>query len=322
MTLSTASVLLLLLAAPGRAPRFEQGRALFTQGDFDGALKALDGAALESQDPAVLEKVHLLRGQCFAARQEFAQAEEAFFLALSANPDATLDPARVDPTVVKVLDSVRARQTGVLVVTSTPPGASVEVDGRRQGKAPVSVTLPIGKHRVEGAFDGAEVQADTVVYPHRESRVGFVRVPGAAGKGGGDGGALSPFAEVRGAGEVSSLKGAPLGYGLEFGGGAEVGHFRLGATARLFPYFGLVPRAAFFVPVHERVHVFFEASVPVWFHNGGLATGVGAALGGEFLANRFLGAFVELGGEHLLLNPGTIDNTHFVATLGLRLRVP
>src|SRR4051812_40883460 len=108
-------LLVLVMAGPAKGTRLDQAQKAFTSGDYDGALKLLDPMQ-EASDTATLEKVQLLRAQCFAAQQNFARAEDAFTQALEANPEASLDPARVDPSVVKVLDSLRARLSGELVV--------------------------------------------------------------------------------------------------------------------------------------------------------------------------------------------------------------
>jgi tetratricopeptide (TPR) repeat protein len=96
MSLGVLVLALALGGAPstGKGTRFEQGQKLYNQGDVEAALKLLDAAAQEEKDPAVLETVHLLRGQCFSARQDFVRAEDAFALALESNPDTSLDPAR------------------------------------------------------------------------------------------------------------------------------------------------------------------------------------------------------------------------------------
>src|SRR3954467_6137258 len=89
--------LCLLAAAPLKGSRLEQGQKAFADGEYATALKALDAAVVEGAD---LERVQLLRAQVFAAQQDFGRAEEAFALALEANPEASLDPTRVDPSVV------------------------------------------------------------------------------------------------------------------------------------------------------------------------------------------------------------------------------
>jgi len=324
------ALLLLLLSAPPTGPqpkgsKLEQGQRLFNAGELDPALAVLNAAALDATDDAVLERVHLLRAQCFAAKQEFSRAEEAFALALEANPDATLDPGKVDPTVVRMLDGVRARLTGVLVVHSTPPGAALTVDGKPAGEAPQTLTVPVGRHKLEAKWGQGPVSVMEVsARPRREVRVEWVQ-----GAGGGPApGVISPsgrpprpFGDVRATLELAANGNNPTG-GLDVGGGLEVSWFRLGLWARFFPYFGLAPRGAFFVPLLEQLSLFIEVEVPVWFRYGGVAVGLGGAVGAEFMPLKWLGLFAQLGGQHLFLNPNRNDDTHFIGTAGVRMRLP
>lgn len=343
MTASTASLLaLLLVGAPGsRAPKaeapkvegtkLEQGQKLFASGDFEGALKALDAAAQDSHDDAELERIHLLRAQCFAARQEFVRAEDAFIHALEANPEATLDPARVDPTVVKLLDAVRNRLTGTLVLESTPAAATVSVDGKPVGSSPLTQVVSVGRHRVEAHWkDGAPAASEVIVKPGRETRVAWVQGPvtqlppppcpevptGPVGR------PLRAFGDVRGGAEVPSNPGAFVAGGFEVGGGAEYSWFRLGLWAKLFPNFGLVPRLAFAVPVHDKVNVVVEFGVPVQFLSTGVGVGLWGTGGGEFYPLPWLGLWAAVGARHYFQWPGRNDPTAFTATGGVRLRMP
>lgn len=320
----------LALAAPAsssaKGTRFEQGQKAFNQGDFEGALKQLDLAAAEERDVVVLEKVHLLRGQCFSARQDFVRAEDAFALALEANPDTSLDPARVDPTVVKLLEAVRARLTSTLVINSSPAGASLFLDGKNFGVAPQTNPAPIGKHRLEARWgEGPMTPVELVLKPKREVRVEFVQgqapppvmVPVQPEQR-----AIKPFGDLRGVIDVPPSVGSTPTGGIDLGGGFEVSYFRLGLHARLFPYFGVIPRGALVVPVIPKVNVFLEVHLPILFRSGGVGFGVGGAAGGEFLALPWLGAFAQIGGQHLFFNPNRADFTTFHATGGVRMRLP
>lgn len=324
-------VLLLALSlagtpAAGKGSRFEQGQKLYNQGDFEGALKQLDQAAQDERDPSVLEKVHLLRGQCFSARQDFVRAEDAFALALESNPDASLDPARVDPTVVKLLDAVRARLTATLVVNSTPPGASLFLDTKNAGVTPQTVQAPIGKHRLEARWgDGPMTPVDLILKPRKEVRVEFVQgqapppvlVPVQP-----EPKALKPYGDVRGILDASAAPGAAPSGAMELGGGFEWSYLRLGLYARFPAYFGVIVRGAFVVPILARFNVFIEAHIPVLFRNGGVGFGLGGAGGGEFLFLPWFGAFAQIGGQHLPFNTNRADNTTFTAAGGVRLRLP
>jgi hypothetical protein len=316
-------------AAKAEAPRLEQGQKLFASGDFDGALRALDAAAVEGGDAATLEKVHLLRAQCFAARQDFTRAEEAFALALDANPDVTLDPARVDPTVVKLLESVRARLTGTLQVNSTPSGATLFLDGKAGGVAPQNLAVPAGKHKLEARWGEGPLQAiELQVRPRKETRIEWVKgaateVPGATGLI--TERPIRPFGDLRGMFEPATS--GSIGGGLELGGGFEVSYFRVGLWARLYPYFGITPRFQFALPVFQTstgkgVGVLLEVSVPLSFLPTGFGVGFGGAGGVEYYPLQWMGVYVMIGGRYHFLWPMRNDDTAFTATAGVRLRLP
>ncbi len=316
-------LVLLLLAAPGKTPeelRLAEAQKLFNQGEFDGALKVLDQAVALGGSPKVVSKQHLLRGQLFAAQQDFSRAEGAFKQALEADVSAALDPARVDPTVVRLLESVRSRMTGTLVVDSTPGGAAVFIDGAEAGRTPLSRAVPAGEHTVAVQWEGASQQSTRVVIRARqESRVQWVQAAGA-GPGFLTERPVRPFGDVRGAFEpyVSGR----LDGGLELGGGAELSWFRLGVWFRLYPAFWVTPRFQFALPVHENFSVVLEAAVPFAaypYFNVGLA----GAGGAEWYPFKFIGAYVMFGGRYFFVGENHPDNrTSFLLNAGVRLRVP
>jgi PEGA domain len=305
--------------------RLEQGTRLFNQGEIEPALKMLDAAALDGGDAGTLEKVHLLRAQCFAARQDFARAEEAFALALDANPEASLDPAKVDPTLVKMLEAVRARLTGTLVVGSSPAGATLLLDGKSAGFTPQTLQVSVGKHRLEARWgEGSLTGTDVQLRPRREVRVEWVQ--GAAqmvtlAPDGPEARKVSPYGDFRFAPEISPSPSIDPTLPLELGGGFEFFYFRAGLGVRLFPQLGLTPRFAFSLPVLERVAVALEVGVPFEFFSSSVAIGLNGGAGVEFYPLRWFGAFVLVGGRHYFLRPGN-DGTAFTATAGIRLRVP
>lgn len=323
--LSTALPLIaILLAAPG-GKKLEQGQKLFNQGDFDGALKSLDAAASEASDAATLEKVHLLRAQCLAARQDFVKAEDAFALALEANPDAQLDPTRVDPTLVKLLDSVRSRSVGAVSLNSSPTGASLVIDGKPSGVTPQSVSLPAGRHKLEVKWgEGAGESIEVQVKPKRELRVDWVQQKTAVVEPGLTPRPVRPFGDLRGAFEPATS--GAVDAGIELGGGIELSWFRIALYARFFPHFNVTPRFAFSLPVASTpsgdFNVALEVGVPFSFLPDGLGIGVGGSGGLEWYPLKWFGAYVMVGGRHHFLWPGRNDVTAFTAIGGVRLRMP
>jgi hypothetical protein len=323
MTLAVPLLALVLLAPPGRPTRLEQGLRLFTSGDVEAALRTLDAAAQEGGDAVTLEQVHLLRAQCFAARQDFALAEEAFALALEANPEASLDATRVDPTVVTLLGAVRARLRGTLSVATRPAGAEVVVDDRAAVVGPVSLLMGVGRHHVEARWpDGEVAGADVLVRPRHEVRLEYVR---AAGRGAPR--ALTP--EPRAPGAITDFRFAaefpvaaavaPL-VALELTGGVEFGSFRATVAVRVYPGLGVTPRLALVLPLVERLGVVVELGAPVQLAPQ-LEVGVAAAGGLELSPTPWLGVFALVGGRHLVVRPAG-DATALTITGGVHLRVP
>lgn len=331
-----AFLLTLALAVPGtsgKGTRLEQGQKLFNQGDVEGALKQLDLAAQEEREPAALEKVQLLRGQCFSARQDFVRAEDAFAAALEQNPDASLDPARVDPTVVKLLDAVRARLTATLIVNSSPPGASLFLDTKNAGVTPQTLQAPIGKHRLEARWgEGPMTPVELVLKPKKEVRVEFVQgqapppvlVPVAPEER-----PVKPVADFRGVLEVPT-NGALSAGAVDLGGGVEFSYFRATLHTRLAPNFGVLVRLAGVLPIiANRLNGFIELHVPLVFRAPGgscgnlcYGIGLGGGLGVEYLITPWLGVFGQFGGQYLIINSNRADNGTLVFSAGSRFRLP
>ncbi len=311
----------LLAAAPAKGTRLEQGQKAFADGDYAVALRALDAAVVEGSD---LEKVQLLRAQCFAAQQDFGHAEEAFGYALEANPEASLDPTRVDPSVVKVLDGLRARTRGIVTIRSTPAGAQLMLDGKSIGAAPLEATTVIGRHRLEAKWPtGAGVASEVLVRPRRETYVEYVQ--GAATVTNNpaplerEPSLIHPFGEARGSMEAG---GGIIG-GLELGGGVELKFFRVGLDLRVAPFFGLDLRLGVVVPLLDVVSLFVEAEVPVIFPSAYSAVAIGGDGGVEWHPLRFLGFFLALGGRHYFpLESPFLNTDRVILSGGIRARVP
>src|SRR5262252_3857589 len=115
------------------AAKLQMAQAEFNRADFQGALKTLDAAASQASDEKLLARIHLLQGQCFAATQNFVAADAAFAKALENDPEASLDAAKVDPTVVRMLESLRSQLRGELRIQTQPTRATLSIDGRVAG---------------------------------------------------------------------------------------------------------------------------------------------------------------------------------------------
>lgn len=327
-------------AAPAAAPaytgtRFEQGQKAFAEGRFDVALKLLDEAAPEEREPAAVEKLQLLRGQCFAARQDFGHAEEAFALALEANPEASLDPGKVDPALVKLLESMRARSSGKVSFRSTPAGAAVSLDGVEVGAAPGSATAVIGRHKLEAKWpSGGVAQLEVMVRPRREVFVELVllerekekvvtvvrevpvQVPVPAAPP--PERLVRPWAGFRIGADVNS---GPE-WGIDLGGGVDFKYFSIGAYLRPYRYFYVIPRVAGIWPVLDFLNLFVEAEVDVRASSARLGVALGGSAGVEVFPLRWLGVFAEVGGKGFFINRGFVVDARFTLSGGARVRLP
>lgn len=324
----------LVLAASGEPPKAETAaaklqaaQAEFKGGDFQRALKTLDAATAQPAPDRVLSEIHLLRGQCFAALQDFPAAEIAFGKALEYDPEASLDPAKVDPKVVRMVDNLRLVMRGELRVRTEPPGASVKLDGKPLGAAPVKASVPIGRHTLEAITQDGKKTAreEVVIHSRRATEVDLALREGgpaptvdAAAAPSPPHAPYRPFADLR---TVFAPGSSYDGVGFEVGGGFEYEFFRGSLHANLYPTFGFTPRVALSVPVVEPAHVYVSVEVPFLFSSP-VGFGLGGAGGVEYLFTRVVGAFVEVGARHFFGGNGDFDPNRLVIEAGLRLRIP
>ncbi|MBI3073481.1 MAG: PEGA domain-containing protein [Deltaproteobacteria bacterium] len=190
--------LLVVVLAAARAQAEEAdaalGRALaaFGAGEWDKAATLLRIVAPQIKDAAARARAYKTLGLAEIERKRPSDAESAFVKALTADPVVDIDPNEDPPKAVTLFRAVRDRLDGRLVVTATPSGARVSVDGVDQGPAPFEGRAKIGKRRVRVATpDGAFVRelADVVVRVDRvttlslklEARTAFLVVGGGAG---------------------------------------------------------------------------------------------------------------------------------------------
>ena len=328
------SALLLVMATPASkvqvpvgTAKFQIGQSEFRRGDFLAALRTLDAAAAEANDGQLLGQIHLLRGQCLAARQDLPGAEEAFGLALQRDPEVALDPSKVDPALVSMLDGLRARLRGELVVRADREGAQVLLDGRLLGQAPIKSSVPIGKHALEVRTPNGLYVAtqDVVVRSKRTTEVDAQLRGLAAPSHSGSNGEVAraedqprPLADLRGTLDpLSSGKNVAF----EVGGGMEYGHFRGSASAVIYPDFGFVFRGALKVPVEDRFNAYISLETPIIFA-GVVQFGLGGAGGVEYEVSRWFTPFFEVGVRHFFTGVGAEDPNRLILQFGIRLKVP
>ena len=320
-----AALLLTAASSQPGALKFQAGQSEFKRGDLLGALRVLDAAAAEATDDGLLGQIHLLRAQCLAARHDFTGAQEAFSLALEHDPDARLDPSKVDPALVSMLDGLRNRLRGELVVRADRPGAQVWLDGKLVGEAPIRSSVPIGKHTVQlrSADTAAGESQEVTVRPRQTAEVTARLGEPAAGSRAGaapDGRreAARPFADIRGT--LDPFR-SEKNVGFEVGAGLEYQHFRASVSAVLFADFGIDPRAALSVPLVENFNAYASLEIPVIFASP-IQFGVGGAGGLEYEFSRWFDPFFEVGVRHLFTGQGDDDANRLILQLGIRLKVP
>jgi len=300
------------------AAKLQMAQTEFNRADFQGALKTLDAAASQASDEKLLAKIHLLRGQCFAAVQNFVAADAAFTKALENDPEASLDAAKVDPTVVRMLESLRSHMRGELRVDADQPGAEVSIDGRPAGAAPLAVPISIGRHLVEAKTTDGKLAAREEVVVHSKKSAALrlaMRPPGSAAPKDATN-ELKPTADVR---LLLQPTASEEVFGIEIGGGFEYQFVRLTLHASLYRDFGLTPRVAVPVPVTDHVDLYLSFEVPIIFSSP-TAFGLGGAGGVEYKVTNWLGLFAEVGVRHLFTGPG--DPTRLTLQPGLRIRIP
>jgi hypothetical protein len=310
----------LLLLAPGER-ELNAAIELYRSGEFEKALGALEAVARSSQDPKIRGRARLSKGQCFAALQRFDKIDAEFTRALEDDPELQLDPSRVQPAIVSMLDAARARLHGELDVLAD----AVTLDDRPLGRG--RQQTGIGRHRL-GVGDE---RRDIVLHANEVMRVDAAPAPAPPAPA-----AAAPAAPPAAVEAHSSLavlielratadprdwsgpvRGAPA---PELSIGASGRNWSITGGAMLGGAWGATLRAAGRLPellgplgVELGIHgnVLFSAPVA-----GGLAALVGPTLA----LGRWLELFAGVGGGFLAGSPA-FRNDYLLLTLALRARI-
>jgi hypothetical protein len=325
----------LLFASPSSSPaasgttrprpgsgRLLQAQTEFSRGDFAAAMRSLDAARAEVPDDYTLARVELLDGQIRSAQRDPLGADASFTRALERDPEIRLDPDRVDPDLVKQLETLRGGMKGELSVSADMP-AKVLVNGKPLGSAPARTTLPIGRHTVvvQGIDNPKTSTQEVVVRANivNEVPVTLAALPDPVGPSGvPELGGMKPYADVRVG--IDPLH-YTQGVAFEVGGGVEGRYLRASLSARVFPEFGLTPRGALTVPVTDSVRGYVALELPTLFMSR-IAFGLGGSGGAELILSPWLAAYAEVGGRHFFFAPTNFDLNRLTVQSGLRLRVP
>lgn len=141
---------------------YESARDAYVNGDYDGSVRTLRSIIesleqLPDSDEAFKQwtraKLRLAKAESDLGHQEAVRT--TLDELLRAYPAVAVDPMLYLPKFVRQVEEARVRLKATpaqrLTVTSLASDARVYVDGQEIASAPVTVTLPRGRHKVSGA---------------------------------------------------------------------------------------------------------------------------------------------------------------------------
>jgi tetratricopeptide (TPR) repeat protein len=162
-------------ASPPAASNSERAKQLFgsgfrlaQQGDYEAAAAAFEQAYEASPNAFVLFNL----GLAYAAAGDPVRAHDAFEKYLADTPKEGVDPQREE--LVKQALSVAEGRIGKLHIEVSAPGASIEVDARSIGVAPLSqpVRVKAGSHAIVARHANFQLKVvNVVVQPRSEERI-------------------------------------------------------------------------------------------------------------------------------------------------------
>ncbi len=119
------------------------------------ALLALPGATIIYADAS------LRLGAILAQLGRGSESRAAIALALALDPDRPITELEFSPDVIAAVAAARAQPPAAhpVEIASEPPGATLNVDGRDAGRAPLSVDLAPGEHVVVARAPGLRSSA-------------------------------------------------------------------------------------------------------------------------------------------------------------------
>jgi PEGA domain-containing protein len=129
----------------------------FLRVQVDTAASRLANARTEAESlvtlpggAALYADASLRHGAVLAYLGRVAESQAALALALALDPERPITIAEFSPDVVAAVDAVRAqpRPARSIRITSQPAGATISVDGKDIGRAPLHADVPLGQHVV------------------------------------------------------------------------------------------------------------------------------------------------------------------------------
>jgi hypothetical protein len=134
--------------APAPDPEVARGIALVEDGDYDGAIFTLDGAARRlAKDPArarEMAQAYLYLGIAYVGKGHEAAAKAKFREALAGMKDLVLSPEKFPPKVIDLFEA--ARSEARTTAPATPPAAVAA----RKGSSGKAVLIGVGALAVGG----------------------------------------------------------------------------------------------------------------------------------------------------------------------------
>jgi len=161
-TTSTCTVLIVVLglgiarpaaaeepAAEDPGQTLDRAVTLYREGEFDRSRDLLK-RVLELQPPAKLRaRAHLYLGLNEAAASRLSETRRHFAEALRLDPAIEVKRSHLKTEVVEILDQLRQKMRGTLVIEANIARATVVVDGRTVGTSPYRGQHDPGRHRIE-----------------------------------------------------------------------------------------------------------------------------------------------------------------------------
>lgn len=135
------------IAAQPASSALSEATKLLGEGEFERALKRLDGALLKTKDASEIARLQVARGQCLLALGKHDRALEAFSAALKKDVNVAL-PDFASPDAAALFRKALSSYPATLSVTVNV-AASVRVGDRSLGPAPLTAQVEPGTLIVE-----------------------------------------------------------------------------------------------------------------------------------------------------------------------------
>jgi tetratricopeptide (TPR) repeat protein len=161
--------------------RFKRGVELYQVGRYRDAVAEFEAAYRLKPHGAI----HFNVAQCREKLGEWPGALRAYHDYLAEVPQAD-DRAEVRTSMRRIEERLAASGVQALLVSSTPPGADVSIDGRARGATPLAIALPPGAYAVVVTSPGratAVRQVDLTLEAHAIVEVAFAPETAAAAPG-------------------------------------------------------------------------------------------------------------------------------------------